>query len=65
MDCYCWKTMGPEGLSRKTFKIKTQWTRRDLDKNSFESKNCNFGIYYWKYPGYVSREKPSELKMVR
>jgi hypothetical protein len=38
MDCYCWKTMGPEGLSRKTFKIKTQWTRRDLDKNSFESK---------------------------
>jgi hypothetical protein len=33
-----------------------------LNKNSFESKKYYFGIYCWKYPGYVSREKPSKIE---
>ena len=24
-----------------------QWARRDLDKNSFESNCCNFGLIFW------------------
>jgi hypothetical protein len=43
MDCYCWKTMGPEGLGRKNFKIRTHGIK-SRDENDIVGNRIDISV---------------------